>query len=758
MYRFIVIFMLMSCMVVSLHAQPPESWFRTYDYDLRDRFNDVYALQDGGYVVCGETRPSSNLRSRQASMLIVKVDDNGEEIWSSFYDVENNWEEGNSIIEADNGDLVVGGSRKIDNGEYHCTAWRVSSEGEEIWSNTYGLDWCYAVIELKSGEFLLAGRAQRSALLVLIDTDGEELWQREYSIERCNGFTSMRETDGGVIVVGYTYPRPAHNDNSQIWTLKIDPEREGEIIWSRTYDFRPNQRGYSIVSAPNNGFLIAGVIDNQLEENDLIDYRSWWLLLRINGDGNVEWSREYEMENVRFCGKCVCLERLRFDDNNIIAAGGGGDGGPNEGKLLHISGNGQENWRRIYDVIDEFDVYRFRSVVEGRDGSIVVAGYGRSDDESEVNGCLLKFAPIVNEPEFLRWSPQDTMQTLLLGDSLQFILVAQDQQQDTLSYLWIMGEDTLTRDTTVTITFEEMGLFDVQCQVSDGNSTVAITWHVSVVEFYISGFNPEDLEFVVRRQSEVNFDVNIRAIDGIDTSYLWTLIHRNNQREEIGDADEISVLFDESGQHRLQVQVSNENESDEVTWAINVRSAIWSWWPSELEIAAYVDSTYEFVITPFNEESDSLEFFWMVNDELLESDSASVHVTFLETGQCEITSIVNDGIEVDTIRWTVNVEEWSFTADDADFADLPSSSVLYPASPNPFNSLVKLSMYLPRADHVSLSVFDVSGREVSKLVDGNVRAGSQSYIWNANCFPAGVYVVRMDVGDVTVMRKVVLVR
>ena len=89
---------------------------------------------------------------------------------------------------------------------------------------------------------------------------------------------------------------------------------------------------------------------------------------------------------------------------------------------------------------------------------------------------------------------------------------------------------------------------------------------------------------------------------------------------------------------------------------------------------------------------------------------------------------------------------------------LPGKFAITEIAPNPFNSSVKLSMYLPKADHVSFSIFDVNGREVSRLVDGNVGAGSQTFVWNASDFPAGVYVVRMEAGDAMEMRKVVLVR
>jgi len=266
MYRYIIcsVLILTSGIFLSLLAQPQEAWFRTYHNDNTDHFTDVYAAQNGGYVVCGETHPNDNVRDPESSMLVVKVDDNGEEIWTGLFGSEDGWDRGYSIIEADNGDYIVGGSSKINNEIYQCAVWRISPDGEEIWSNTYGLDWFYSVIELKNGHFLLSGRARRPALLVLINGDGDLIWRREYSLERSNHFASMRETDGGVVVAGYTKPRGGVDHDQTIWVLKIDPEREGEIIWSRTYEFGANQAALSIVSA-NGGFVISADLDNHLE-------------------------------------------------------------------------------------------------------------------------------------------------------------------------------------------------------------------------------------------------------------------------------------------------------------------------------------------------------------------------------------------------------------------------------------------------------------------------------------------------------------
>jgi hypothetical protein len=62
------------------------------------------------------------------------------------------------------------------------------------------------------------------------------------------------------------------------------------------------------------------------------------------------------------------------------------------------------------------------------------------------------------------------------------------------------------------------------------------------------------------------------------------------------------------------------------------------------------------------------------------------------------------------------------------------------------------------AEHVSLSIFEINGHEVSQLVDGNILSGTQTFVWKASGFPTGVYVVRMGIGGVSEMRKVVLVR
>ena len=79
--------------------------------------------------------------------------------------------------------------------------------------------------------------------------------------------------------------------------------------------------------------------------------------------------------------------------------------------------------------------------------------------------------------------------------------------------------------------------------------------------------------------------------------------------------------------------------------------------------------------------------------------------------------------------------------------------------PNPFNSITKLSFGLPENSEVSISVFDISGRLVTTLVNGQLTAGNHVIAWNAQGKAAGLYLVKMEtLGGFTAVRKVVLTK
>lgn len=78
--------------------------------------------------------------------------------------------------------------------------------------------------------------------------------------------------------------------------------------------------------------------------------------------------------------------------------------------------------------------------------------------------------------------------------------------------------------------------------------------------------------------------------------------------------------------------------------------------------------------------------------------------------------------------------------------------------PNPFNPTTKIRFELPRATHVKLVVYDVLGREMEILWDGEKSPGVYEADWNASQFPSGIYFARFTTPSGIETRKMILIR
>ena len=96
-------------------------------------------------------------------------------------------------------------------------------------------------------------------------------------------------------------------------------------------------------------------------------------------------------------------------------------------------------------------------------------------------------------------------------------------------------------------------------------------------------------------------------------------------------------------------------------------------------------------------------------------------------------------------------------------AGLATRLALYPAHPNPAPGSATIGFALPAQSHARLQVYDVAGRLVRTLVDGQVAAGEGVKIWDGrdnSGIPAadGVYFYRLETGTRALTRKMILIR
>ncbi len=78
--------------------------------------------------------------------------------------------------------------------------------------------------------------------------------------------------------------------------------------------------------------------------------------------------------------------------------------------------------------------------------------------------------------------------------------------------------------------------------------------------------------------------------------------------------------------------------------------------------------------------------------------------------------------------------------------------------PNPFNPSTIIRLSLPSSGHVTVKIFDVLGREVSKLVDEFIPSGTVERQWNAEGTASGIYFCVMTTKTQTFIKKLVLMR
>jgi hypothetical protein len=91
-------------------------------------------------------------------------------------------------------------------------------------------------------------------------------------------------------------------------------------------------------------------------------------------------------------------------------------------------------------------------------------------------------------------------------------------------------------------------------------------------------------------------------------------------------------------------------------------------------------------------------------------------------------------------------------------SSVPSEFGLTGIYPNPFNSTTTISFSLPSSSSSSLFVYDIAGREAAVIGAGSYSAGIHRISWRADDLPAGVYLLRLESGAQSSMRKVVIVK
>jgi len=121
---------------------------------------------------------------------------------------------------------------------------------------------------------------------------------------------------------------------------------------------------------------------------------------------------------------------------------------------------------------------------------------------------------------------------------------------------------------------------------------------------------------------------------------------------------------------------------------------------------------------------------------------------------CLFTAPVMLWSAADTLSMTITIHHVS----GFDNAGIPADFRLHAPYPNPFNPSVTIQLDIPEQSDGAVCIFDVQGREVATLYEGNLDAGRHEWIWNGENLATGIYLVRVTAGEWNGLRKMVFLK
>ncbi|MEG8946841.1 T9SS type A sorting domain-containing protein [Rosettibacter firmus] len=89
---------------------------------------------------------------------------------------------------------------------------------------------------------------------------------------------------------------------------------------------------------------------------------------------------------------------------------------------------------------------------------------------------------------------------------------------------------------------------------------------------------------------------------------------------------------------------------------------------------------------------------------------------------------------------------------------LPLEYSLKQNYPNPFNPTTNIEYSIPKSGYVSLKVFNLLGQQVATIFEGNQNAGNYIATFDASGLASGVYLYRLESNNVSITKKLILMK
>jgi hypothetical protein len=619
-----------------------------------------------------------------------------------------------SAIRTRDGNFLAVGAVQIGN-ITRSLLMKINPEGEVIWTRNYiysdraDEQVCDDVAEFENGNIVMVGLAYSNdfrfsaSWLIIVDSEGEEISSTELSNNIENSCSTVMVDNEDSIVLGYS--RIMNSSQIRKYT------RDVELVWTFNASNASGGPDREIIQTSDGGYFGVGW--------EYVARNSYGCMSKVNINGELEWERRYGL-----AGTMSILRSMVEVENGYICVGSNSPQNYENREdtdiwLLSVNEDGEV----INEVTIDREIFgrcKGYDIAQCNDGNFIISGLIYDENSSRQNGVPL----------------------LKVNRNLEVISSDSFSEADYSAVIRIFCNP----DSTYTL-FGDLRHYENDNNIRRGLMLTTTTDYPWSTDF--SG-NGNDL----RPEGDADLCEGIwgEALDLSNRNGGMALVSDNetlkpeqfrieawfNMDEEIPHTGVIVSkliqeeftsfqLYADNDEGYIGFAVRNENGEEFLEYDVDPADGRWH----------YIAGDYD---------GEQMRLVW--ENSFVDSLSVAGPIIY---GDGPLVIGSNSDLPLSDLQFYGQIDEVMLSNSPLEGVSVPrerrilspGESVISGVYPNPFNSEAAIEYSLSYSGNYTLTVNDLTGREVARIFQGWKNSGEYKTVWDAKDFGSGTYLIRL---------------
>ena len=382
-YFFTILFLFLQ----NLSAQSLQViWEKTYDAGDFEYPATVIPSRDTSLLICGN---KINTADGNSDILLIKTDSFGNILWQSLYGGSRDDISVSVFENSDKTYLVIGSTNSFSHMtfDYDIYLLKLSANGDTLWTKTVENDStyerAYSSIITADNNILVVGTVQsfsdgiQNMLVIKMNKNGNIIWEKTFGGDVSEIGESVLETiDNGFLITGET---TSFGISTPFYTnvYLVRTDANGDSLWTRYYGNTWYDYSRSIIAVDDNSYIVSGwYATNGAEVSD-------FYTLRIQDNGDTTWTYLYGGGGYEYS-----FDIIKTGNNEFILIGNTNSSGAGSYDiyLVNIDSSGDTLWTKTFGSA----IYEnAKGALKTDDGHYIIYGDRKPHSHSNVSDILL---------------------------------------------------------------------------------------------------------------------------------------------------------------------------------------------------------------------------------------------------------------------------------------------------------------------------------------------------------------------------------